>query len=270
MAWVKRAKVGCGVLVLSPDHPGCVLLGKRKASNGAGTWALPGGHVEHAEQFETTAAREAAEETGLALRNLRHCATTNTARPEHGYHYVVAFVVGEAEPGAEPTNAEPDKCEGWHWVPWDASAPQWSEPIFYSLQALRSQQPAFSPFDTSAAAALEPSLPAWAEALAREEGQQRVLMREWEDESWRTARGWKGSDLIHGRNSAVRLLAYFWHPQSSTLRGVVRFGPVSAAALKVVFRLLSKSQRIGCTGLGVPPRAVPRRSDDLRPRRHPW
>ena len=33
---------------------------------------------------------------------LRHCATTNTARPEHGYHYVVAFVVGEAEPGAEP------------------------------------------------------------------------------------------------------------------------------------------------------------------------
>ena len=67
-------------------------------------------------------------------------------------------------------------------------------------------------------------------------------MREWEDESWRTARGWKGSDLIHGRNSAVRLLAYFWHPQSSTLRGVVRFGPVSAAALKVVFRHLSKSQ----------------------------
>ena len=155
-------------------------------------------------------------------------------------------------------------------MPWDASAPQWSEPIFYSLQALRSQQPAFSPFHTSVAAALEPSLPAWAEALAREDGQQRVLMREWEDESWRTARGWKGSDLIHGRNSAVRLLAYFWHPQSSTLRGVVRFGPVSAATLKVVFRLLSKSQRIGCTGLGVPPRAVPRRSDDLRPRRHPW
>jgi hypothetical protein len=37
--------------------------------------------------------------------------------------------------------------------------------------------------------------------------------------------GWAGSDLIHGRTAAVRVLAYFWEPATQTLRGVVRFGP---------------------------------------------
>lgn len=58
-------RVGVGVFVI--NEKGHILLGKRTGSHGAGTLALPGGHLELHESFFDCAAREVYEETGLIL-----------------------------------------------------------------------------------------------------------------------------------------------------------------------------------------------------------
>ncbi|CDR88356.1 uncharacterized protein SPSC_04183 [Sporisorium scitamineum] len=58
-------RVGVAVFVI--NEKGHVLIGKRTGSHGAGTLALPGGHLELHESFYDCAAREVYEETGLIL-----------------------------------------------------------------------------------------------------------------------------------------------------------------------------------------------------------
>jgi len=98
--------VGIGVFVTHPDRPGCILLSRRKTSAGAGTWALPGGHLELGESFEQCAAREAREETGLELKEIKVVAVNNAVDTPAKYHYVVFFLRGVAS-STEPVNLVP-------------------------------------------------------------------------------------------------------------------------------------------------------------------
>ncbi|MBL0173370.1 MAG: NUDIX domain-containing protein [Gemmatimonadaceae bacterium] len=118
-----ETRIGVGILVV---RDGCVLLGERLGSHGAGTWAPPGGHLEDGEDIAACAARELREETGLLLGDWHAGPWSVDAFPEIGRRYVTLFLVADRLDG-EPQLCEPDKCAQWRWFPWtDLPSPLFS------------------------------------------------------------------------------------------------------------------------------------------------
>jgi len=107
----ERPKVGIGVIIL---RDGKVLLGKRIASHGAGTWSLPGGHLEYGESFEETAHREVEEETGLTDIRIDGLVSLYNER-DYGKHYVNLGMLAVWISG-EPSAKEPESCAEWVWT----------------------------------------------------------------------------------------------------------------------------------------------------------
>ena len=105
-----RPKVGVGVLI---EKDGKVLLGRRLSSHGAGTWQIPGGHLEFGDSFEDTALREAAEETGLTDLELKGLLCVINDRV-YGKHFVTIGFLAAWKSG-EPYAAEPEKSSDWQW-----------------------------------------------------------------------------------------------------------------------------------------------------------
>jgi 8-oxo-dGTP diphosphatase len=124
----KQPSVGVGAIIV---RNGLVLLGQRIGSYGAGTWALPGGHLEFGETVEQCAAREVLEETGLQLHSFQPAPYTNDYFEAEGKHYVTLFILA-SNPEGEPHIMEPNKCLGWQWFSWTALP----SPLFQPLQTL--------------------------------------------------------------------------------------------------------------------------------------
>ncbi|KAK9767432.1 hypothetical protein K7432_002790 [Basidiobolus ranarum] len=124
---MKQVQVGCAGIIFRPD--GKFLIGKRKGSQGEGTWALPGGHLEFGESFEACVSRksytlflnsghnranlltqstsqgETEEETGLVIpaSNFKYFYAVNAPMPADNKHYVTVFLradLQETEPKA--------------------------------------------------------------------------------------------------------------------------------------------------------------------------
>jgi 8-oxo-dGTP diphosphatase len=127
----RAPRVGVGVLVV---RDGRLLLGERLGSHGAGTWALPGGHLEFAESPEACARRELLEETGLAAAAIEPGPYTSDLFPAEDRHYVTLFVIASGVTG-EPVRREPAKCARWAWYAWSGLP----APLFPPLDTLRRQ-----------------------------------------------------------------------------------------------------------------------------------
>lgn len=132
-------RVGVGVIVRRGSR---VLVGMRQGSHGAGTWALPGGHVDPGETPRQSAARELEEEHGIRvapeeLREVGHW--TTDLFPEVSKHYVTLYVVWDWD-GQEPQICEPHKCQTIQWAEWN----DLPEPGFTGLSEIQSRVPDIS------------------------------------------------------------------------------------------------------------------------------
>ena len=110
MSGNERPKIGIGVIVI---RDGKILLGERLSNHGAGTYEIPGGHLEFGETFEDAARREVREETGLKDIIIK---TVVSVGNDIAYdrHYVSIGLLAECHSG-EPYDAEPEHSRNWRW-----------------------------------------------------------------------------------------------------------------------------------------------------------
>lgn len=117
-----RPKVGVGVYIFNDKNQ--LLLLQRKGAHGEGSWCPPGGHLEFRESFEYCAIREAKEETGIDIDELKLVGVTNDIF-EEGKHYITLAMAGKLIKG-KPKIKEPEKTSGIGWF----SLSKLPEPLF--------------------------------------------------------------------------------------------------------------------------------------------
>jgi MoaA/NifB/PqqE/SkfB family radical SAM enzyme/ADP-ribose pyrophosphatase YjhB (NUDIX family) len=100
---------GCELIVRVGDE---ILLGKRLNCYGAGTWALPGGHLEPGERCVKTVCREAMEELGVGVEphQLTLVGVSDDPTPTNGVRHI-HFTFELRRTTFEPENMEPHRCE---------------------------------------------------------------------------------------------------------------------------------------------------------------
>ena len=124
--------VGCGAAIV---RDGRLLLVRRRKPPEAGCWSLPGGKVEFLERAQDAAAREIAEEVGLALTVGPLLCLTQMIGTD-GEHWVAPVYRAEAEAG-EPVNREPDKIAAIGWFALDDPPAPLAQAAREAIAALR-------------------------------------------------------------------------------------------------------------------------------------
>ena len=129
-----RPQVGVGVIFVRDER---VFLARRQGSHGEATWASAGGHLELGETLEECARREAMEEVGVTVGDLRFLCVSNILA--YGKHYVDVEFVGDIGQ-QEPHLAEPEAFSEFGWFPLDDLPQPLFEAVRYALDSYRSGQ----------------------------------------------------------------------------------------------------------------------------------
>jgi 8-oxo-dGTP diphosphatase len=114
-----------------------VFLAKRQGSHGEATWASAGGHLELGESLEECARREALEELGVTVGQLRFLCVSNIIA--YGKHYLDIEFLGDIA-DQQPRPVEPGAFSQAGWFPLE----QLPQPLFlavgYALDSLRTSR----------------------------------------------------------------------------------------------------------------------------------
>ena len=120
-----RPQVGVGVIFV---RDGRVFLGQRLGPLGGGTWGSAGGHLEDGESLEDCARREALEELGVVVGDVRYLCVSNIIA--YGRHYVD---IGDQEPEL----LEPDSFAQSGWLPLESPPEPLFQAVWYALDSLK-------------------------------------------------------------------------------------------------------------------------------------
>lgn len=107
--------LGVGLAIL---RDGKLLLCKRMKAPEAGHWNIVGGKVDHMEQAELAARREAEEETALVIGAIRYLGLTEQRIEADRQHWISLLYVTDDATG-EPQLTEPDKLSEIGWFDLD-------------------------------------------------------------------------------------------------------------------------------------------------------
>lgn len=128
---------GAGVAVFVVNEKRQILVGIRLAPAGYGhnEWQLPGGKIDHMEDWKDTCRREVYEETGLIIENPKFLTARNDTWTMADKHFVTSFFVAKAVGKESPVVMEPTKCKEWRWV----DIKDIPKPTFLSLQEVANE-----------------------------------------------------------------------------------------------------------------------------------
>ncbi|HBZ54968.1 MAG TPA: NUDIX hydrolase [Syntrophobacteraceae bacterium] len=92
--WIYRNPLLTVDIIIETEGGGIVLIERRNPPLG---WALPGGFVDYGESLEAAARREAWEETGVRLQNLRQFRAYSDPARDPRHHTVTVVFIAKAQ-----------------------------------------------------------------------------------------------------------------------------------------------------------------------------